>query len=536
MGPDVVLVSSADETAFAVRGCSASSACCARHAAPGEHRFLSSGDVSWFGELGRRLLGPELARAEQGTPGADEPVGDSGAVTARRRSLTCPAPTAAADELRPITFERDYTEMAAGSCSSPSGAPGAVHGVVDDDVPRWMRGSGKGWVTAEYSMLPGSSPERVDREAARQAERPHPGDPAPHRPGAAGGLRSRGARRAPGHRRLRRAAGRRRHPHRRICGGYLALHDALARLVQPGGYGPSAALVLRRDQCRHRRRRARARPPLRRGQPGRGRHERGDVRPIAGGAASSRSRAPPRGRRSADPSSTTLLALAEVGIAEMVDLQTEMIAAAASALGGATGAAGSPRRSLVCASANPDKVAEIAAVLGDVSTFAAPAEVARRGRGCRHPGRQRSSQGGCVCGRRPARRWRTTPASRSPPSAAARRPRRPLRGPGASDEENWSKLMRAERAGVPGGARFRTSPWWGGRTAMSCSPRCEPTARSSLDDAAELEFGYDPVRAFDGDGRTFAEMIGAEKQAISHQACSAFGLFRMLLGSTFGGR
>ncbi len=35
---------------------------------------------------------------------------------------------------------------------------------VDEDVPRWMRGTGKGWVTAEYSMLPGSSPERIRRE------------------------------------------------------------------------------------------------------------------------------------------------------------------------------------------------------------------------------------------------------------------------------------------------------------------------------------------------------------------------------------
>jgi len=34
-------------------------------------------------------------------------------------------------------------------------------------VPRWMRGSGKGWVTAEYSMLPGASPERINREAAK---------------------------------------------------------------------------------------------------------------------------------------------------------------------------------------------------------------------------------------------------------------------------------------------------------------------------------------------------------------------------------
>jgi ribonuclease PH len=34
-------------------------------------------------------------------------------------------------------------------------------------VPRWLKGSGKGWVTAEYSLLPGSSPERVNREAAK---------------------------------------------------------------------------------------------------------------------------------------------------------------------------------------------------------------------------------------------------------------------------------------------------------------------------------------------------------------------------------
>lgn len=35
---------------------------------------------------------------------------------------------------------------------------------VDEDVPRWMKGSGTGWVTAEYSMLPGASPERIRRE------------------------------------------------------------------------------------------------------------------------------------------------------------------------------------------------------------------------------------------------------------------------------------------------------------------------------------------------------------------------------------
>ena len=66
MGPDVVLVSSADETAFVARTV-LSGASLLRP--PGgelvEHRFLSSGDISWFADLGGRLLGPELRNAEQ---------------------------------------------------------------------------------------------------------------------------------------------------------------------------------------------------------------------------------------------------------------------------------------------------------------------------------------------------------------------------------------------------------------------------------------------------------------------------------------
>lgn len=73
-----------------------------------------------------------------------------------------------ADQLRPISFERDFTEMADGSCLVSFGRTRVLcTASIDEDVPRWMRGSGKGWVTAEYSMLPGSSPERVGREAAR---------------------------------------------------------------------------------------------------------------------------------------------------------------------------------------------------------------------------------------------------------------------------------------------------------------------------------------------------------------------------------
>jgi ribonuclease PH len=71
-------------------------------------------------------------------------------------------------DLRPLTFTRDYTEMAAGSVLVEMGRTRVLcTASVDAKVPPWMRGRGKGWVTAEYSMLPGSSPERVDREAAK---------------------------------------------------------------------------------------------------------------------------------------------------------------------------------------------------------------------------------------------------------------------------------------------------------------------------------------------------------------------------------
>jgi ribonuclease PH len=72
------------------------------------------------------------------------------------------------DELRPVSFIRNFTEFADGSVLAVSGRTKVLcTASVDEDVPRWMRGTGKGWVTAEYSLLPGSSPERVSREAAK---------------------------------------------------------------------------------------------------------------------------------------------------------------------------------------------------------------------------------------------------------------------------------------------------------------------------------------------------------------------------------
>ncbi|MBA2497549.1 MAG: ribonuclease PH, partial [Acidimicrobiia bacterium] len=69
------------------------------------------------------------------------------------------------DQLRPITFERDFTDAAAGSVLVAFGRTRVLcTASVDDDVPRWMKGRGQGWVTAEYSMLPGSSTDRIRRE------------------------------------------------------------------------------------------------------------------------------------------------------------------------------------------------------------------------------------------------------------------------------------------------------------------------------------------------------------------------------------
>src|SRR5688572_25517518 len=68
------------------------------------------------------------------------------------------------DELRPVSFDRDFTEFAAGSVLVSFGKTRVLcTASIDDDVPRWLRGSGRGWVTAEYSLLPGSTGERVDR-------------------------------------------------------------------------------------------------------------------------------------------------------------------------------------------------------------------------------------------------------------------------------------------------------------------------------------------------------------------------------------
>ncbi len=72
------------------------------------------------------------------------------------------------DALRPVSFVRDFTVLAPGSVLVSMGRTRVLcTASIEADVPRWLRGTGRGWVTAEYSLLPGASTERVAREAAR---------------------------------------------------------------------------------------------------------------------------------------------------------------------------------------------------------------------------------------------------------------------------------------------------------------------------------------------------------------------------------
>ena len=70
--------------------------------------------------------------------------------------------------MRELRFTTGFTAHPAGSVLVEFGGTRVLcTASVEDRVPGFMRGKGKGWVTAEYGMLPGSTHQRVDREAAR---------------------------------------------------------------------------------------------------------------------------------------------------------------------------------------------------------------------------------------------------------------------------------------------------------------------------------------------------------------------------------
>jgi ribonuclease PH len=138
------------------------------------------------------------------------------------------------DQLRPVSFQRDFTDMADGSVLVCFGRTRVLcTASIDDDVPRWMRDSGGGWVTAEYSMLPGSSPDRIrrrvsgrDQEIQRLIGRSLRG---------VCDLEALGERSITVDCDVLQADGGTRTAS--ICGGYVALHDALTRLQLGGRLG-----------------------------------------------------------------------------------------------------------------------------------------------------------------------------------------------------------------------------------------------------------------------------------------------------------
>src|SRR5262245_7684275 len=78
----------------------------------------------------------------------------------------------ALDELRPVTLERGIAKHAEGSCLVRFGDTHVLCAAsLNDQVPAWLRGGGKGWVTAEYGMLPRATHERMRREATRGHQR-----------------------------------------------------------------------------------------------------------------------------------------------------------------------------------------------------------------------------------------------------------------------------------------------------------------------------------------------------------------------------
>ncbi len=140
------------------------------------------------------------------------------------------------DQLRQASFERDFTVFAPGSVLVSMGRTKVLcTASVEDRVPPWMRGSGKGWVTAEYSLLPGSTAERASREAAKGKQS---GRTQEIQRLIGRSLRSVCDLVALGELQVTvdcdviQADGGTRTAS--ICGAYVALHDAMSRLMQKG--------------------------------------------------------------------------------------------------------------------------------------------------------------------------------------------------------------------------------------------------------------------------------------------------------------
>jgi len=136
-----------------------------------------------------------------------------------------------ADQLRPLELHRDFTSMANGSVLIAMGETRVLcTASVATSVPGWMRDSGKGWVTAEYSMLPGSSPDRIRRRVSGRDQEIQRLIGRSLR--AVTDLEAMGERSITVDCDVLQADGGTRTAS--ITGGYIALHDAFSRLVLSG--------------------------------------------------------------------------------------------------------------------------------------------------------------------------------------------------------------------------------------------------------------------------------------------------------------
>ncbi len=76
------------------------------------------------------------------------------------------------DEIRPLSFQLDYTSFATSSVLTRCGQTQVLTTVtVKNEVPKFLQGSGQGWLTAEYRMLPGATPQRQERELMKLSGR-----------------------------------------------------------------------------------------------------------------------------------------------------------------------------------------------------------------------------------------------------------------------------------------------------------------------------------------------------------------------------
>ena len=125
----------------------------------GHYEFLATGEPDEFRRLGTRFLQLPIAEVEHVE--VARPV-EEGSVSDARNDGRAP------DDLRPIVITPGFVRTATGSALIEAGGTRVIcTASVEEDVPRWMVGQGRGWVTAEYSMLPASTGDRKKRDVSK---------------------------------------------------------------------------------------------------------------------------------------------------------------------------------------------------------------------------------------------------------------------------------------------------------------------------------------------------------------------------------